>query len=357
LFYCSAVHVVVKAIDMIIVSYPWQWFCTIAVPTCFCGIQHGVASTGLESTSPQRFQIVKTALALLIVLFLLQWTIGHWSGSLALQADAGHLFSDVLALLITLSAIWLARRPASDRATFGHQRVEILAALLNGLSLLGIAGWMIYESVQRWQSPQAVLSGPMLLGALLGLVINGVNLLSLSQGDRQDLNLRAAFLHTASDFASSIGALVAGISIHLWHCFWIDTCIALMVAGLTLISALPLLKESLEVMLEYAPKSVDLTAIRDLLAGLPEITQVEKLRVWSLTRESIALCLHLQVSAALDHRDRDRLLKTLQNRLREEFQIQETIIQISSLPIQSLSMPHPLFRQSLAEQILADQVF
>ncbi len=116
------------------------------------------------------------------------------------------------------------------------------------------------------------------------------------------------------------------------------------------------MKESLEVMLEYAPKSVDLAAIRELLAAFPEIEQVDKLRVWSLTQESIALCLHLQVSPALDHRDRDRLLKTLQNRLGEEFQIQEAIIQISSLPIQSLSMPHPLFRQSLAEQILADQV-
>jgi cobalt-zinc-cadmium efflux system protein len=342
---------------MTIASQPWQWFRTLTVPTCFCGIQHRIESAGLESTPQRRLQMVKTALALLIVLFFAQWTIGHWSGSLALQADAGHLFSDVVALAITLSAIGLARRPAGDRATFGHQRIEMLAALLNGLSLLGIAGWMIYETVQRWQSPQTVLGAPMLLGALLGLVINGFNLFTLSQGDRRDLNLRAAFLHTASDFASSIGALVAGISIHLWDCVWIDTCIGLMVAGLTLVSALPLLKESLEVILEYAPTSVDVPAMRAWLAGLPEIEQVEKLRVWSLTRESIALCLHVQVRIDLDHHDRDRLLKTLQNRLREEFQIQDAIIQISSLPIQSLSAPHPLFRQSLAEQILADQIF
>jgi cobalt-zinc-cadmium efflux system protein len=342
---------------MTIASQPWQWFRALTVPTCFCGISHQVGSAAQASTPQRRFQMVKTALALLIVLFLLQWTIGHWSGSLALQADAGHLFSDVVALAITLSAIWLARRPAGDRATFGHQRVEILAALLNGLSLLGIAGWMIYETVQRWQSPQTVLGAPMLLGAVLGLAVNGFNLFTLSQSDRADLNLRAAFLHTAADCASSIGALVAGISIHLWDCVWIDTCIGLMVAGLTLVSALPLLKESLEVMLEYAPKSVDLSAIRAWLTGLPEIEQVEKLRVWSLTRESIVLCLHLQVSATLDHHDRDRLLKTLQNRLREEFQIQEAIIQISSLPIQSLAAPHPLFRQSLADQVLADPVF
>jgi cobalt-zinc-cadmium efflux system protein len=336
---------------MTVVSQPWRWFRALAVPTCFCGMPHGFSATGRSSTSQQRLEIVKTALALLIVLFFAQWTIGHWSGSLTLQADAGHLFSDVLALVITFGAIWWARRPADDRATFGHQRLEILAALFNGVSLLGIAGWIVYESVLRWQAPQAVLSGPMLLGALLGLAINGLNLITLSQGDRQDLNLRAAFLHTASDFASSIGALIAGVSIHLWHCFWIDTCIGLMVAGLTLISALPLLRESLEVMLEYAPKSVDIAAIRELLATFPAIERVETLRVWSLTRESIALCLHLQVGANLDQADRDRLLKTLQNRLRDDFQIQEVIIQISSLPIHALSATHPLFRQSLLAQV------
>jgi cobalt-zinc-cadmium efflux system protein len=336
---------------MTVVSQPWRWFRALAVPTCFCGMPHGFSATGRSSTSQQRLEIVKTALALLIVLFFAQWTIGHWSGSLTLQADAGHLFSDVLALVITFGAIWWARRPADDRATFGHQRLEILAALFNGVSLLGIAGWIVYESVLRWQAPQAVLSGPMLLGALLGLAINGLNLIALSQGDRQDLNLRAAFLHTASDFASSIGALIAGVSIHLWHCFWIDTCIGLMVAGLTLISALPLLRESLEVMLEYAPKSVDIAAIRELLATFPAIERVETLRVWSLTRESIALCLHLQVGANLDQADRDRLLKTLQNRLRDDFQIQEVIIQISSLPIHALSATHPLFRQSLLAQV------
>jgi cobalt-zinc-cadmium efflux system protein len=336
---------------MTVVSQPWRWFRALAVPTCFCGMPHGFSATGRSSTSQQRLEIVKTALALLIVLFFAQWTIGHWSGSLTLQADAGHLFSDVLALVITFGAIWWARRPADDRATFGHQRLEILAALFNGVSLLGIAGWIVYESVLRWQAPQAVLSGPMLLGALLGLAINGLNLITLSQSDRQDLNLRAAFLHTASDFASSIGALIAGVSIHLWHCFWIDTCIGLMVAGLTLISALPLLRESLEVMLEYAPKSVDIAAIRELLATFPAIERVETLRVWSLTRESIALCLHLQVGANLDQADRDRLLKTLQNRLRDDFQIQEVIIQISSLPIHALSATHPLFRQSLLAQV------
>ncbi|NJM46460.1 MAG: cation transporter [Alkalinema sp. RU_4_3] len=298
----------------------------------------------------QKFQVVKTTLALLIVLFFAQWAIGHWSGSLALQADASHLFSDVLALGITLLAIALARRPAGDRATFGHQRVEILAALFNGLSLLGISGWILYVSLMRWQAPQDVLSLPMLMGSLLGLAINGFNLWALSQGGK-DLNIRAAFLHTASDFVGSIGAMIAGISIHLWHCLWIDTCIGFMVAGITLMSAVPLLQESLEVMLEYAPKSLDLKAVRDCLTDEPSIVQVETLRVWSLTRENIVVCLHLKVSDSLNDGDRDRLLKRLQARLRTNFQIQEAIIQISSSSLHPSALIHPLLQPNLLEQV------
>jgi cobalt-zinc-cadmium efflux system protein len=336
---------------MAILGQPWQWPRMMVVPACFCGMRHSIESSGPDSQ--QKLRVVKTTLALLIVLFFAQWTIGHWSGSLALQADASHLFSDVLALGITLFAIGLARRPANDRATFGHQRVEILAALFNGVSLLGISGWILYASLMRWQAPQAVLSLPMLLGSLLGLAINGFNLWALSRGGKGDLNIKAAFLHTASDLVSSIGAMIAGISIHLWHCFWIDTCIGFMVAGITMISAVPLLQESLEVVLEYAPKSLDLQEIRDCLADEPAIEQVATLRVWSLTREKVVVCLHLKVSDTLDDGDRDRLLKRLQTQLQGRFQIHEAIIQISSASTKPDRPIHPLFQQNLLEQALS----
>ncbi len=290
--------------------------------------------------------MVRTALGLLIILFFVQWAIGHWSGSLALQADAGHILSDILALGVTFGAIALAKRPTDDRATFGHQRLEILAALLNGLSLLGISGWIIYESLWRWQSPPDVLSLPMLLGSLLGLTINGFNLWVLSQESQRSLNLKAAFLHTASDLVSSIGAVVAGISIHLWHCVWIDTCIALVVAGLTMVSALPLLRESLEVFLEYAPKSLDLAALRAVVVANPGVEKIESLRVWSLTQETTALCLKLQVTGDLAHRD--RLLQMLQTQLTQDFHIHEVTIQISNIQ----SNVHPMFQQSLLKSVL-----
>jgi cobalt-zinc-cadmium efflux system protein len=326
---------------------PWWISLQIRVPTCLCGIRHGITSD-LDT----RLKTIRTALTLLLVLFLAQWAIGHWSGSLALQADAGHLFSDVLALAVTLSAIWLAKRPADDRATFGHQRVEILAALLNGLSLLGISGWIIHESLSRWQSPQDVLSAPMLLGSLLGLSVNSVNLVILSQENQQNLNLKAAFLHTASDLANSVGALIAGITIHLWHCLWIDTCIALMVAGLTIVTALPLLKDSLEIFLEYAPATIDVKSIRKAVLNFPEVEQINSLKLWSLTQESMALCLKIQVSIELSPRDRDQVLKRLEAQLRQSFQIDEITIQISSsLPQQALGV-HPIFQQSLLEKVL-----
>jgi cobalt-zinc-cadmium efflux system protein len=325
-------------------QYSWNLLEAFAIP-CFCGIQHA-------GDRDRQLQAVKTSLILVSVFCVTQWLIGHWSSSLALQADAGHLLSDALALVITFSAIWLAKRPAHERATFGHQRVEILAALLNGLGLLGISVWIIHESWLRWQAPQAILSTPMILGSLIGLCLNVLNLLALYKESQQSLNLRAAFLHTVSDLASSIGAIIAGISIHFWHCFWVDTFIGLIVAALTIATALPLLKDSLEVFLEYAPLAIDIQALQEAVLAFPEVKHISTLRLWSLTQENTALCLKIQVSIELDPVDRDYLLKQIETQLKRSFGVSEVTIQISSLPSQAARPVHQLFQQSLAEKIL-----
>ena len=161
----------------------WFGFNTFLMPSCFCGVRHSV-----NSDPDRKLQAVRTSLVVVTIFCLSQWMVGHWSGSLTLQADAGHLFSDVFALGITLLALTLARRPADDRATFGHHRLEIIAAFLNGLSLLGISIWIIHESLSRWQLPQDILSIPMLFGSIVGLLVNGFNLITLSKSSRDDLN-------------------------------------------------------------------------------------------------------------------------------------------------------------------------
>lgn len=313
---------------------------------CYCGYLHPE-----RQSAAQRVQAIAIAIVLLSSLFASELAIGAWSHSLSLLADAGHLFADVAALGMTLVAAWLARRPASDRATFGHQRVEILAALLNGLSLLAIAGFVTWESLERFNLPQTVLGLPMLVGASLGLMINCLNMLLLHKQSQDDLNMKAAFLHIVADAASSVGVIVASLTIYFWHWMWMDTTASLLVAGLTSLSALPLVKESLEILLEYSPSAIDPTEVRAALTAFETVERVENLRIWSITSGQIALSAQIQVSNALDAQDRDRLLQALQNHLRGAFQIQEVVLQLNGSPKTEKAAFHPLLHQSLIEHV------
>jgi cobalt-zinc-cadmium efflux system protein len=204
-------------------------------PLCFCGVNHQIN----QIPPARKMRVVSIALLSLSLLFAVEWGMAKLSGSLSLQADAGHLMTDLSALLITLGATWLAGRHP------GNQKLETLAALVNALGLLVIALVIGWEGVERWRSPQIVMGLPMLVGGLLGLGVNGLNLWLLGRNSQGDLNLRAAYLHTVSDAASSVGILLASLSIHLWHLQWMDVTVSWLVAGLTGLSALPLIRDSL----------------------------------------------------------------------------------------------------------------
>ena len=312
---------------------------------CYCGYLH--------SEDPnQKVQMVSIALVLLSSLFATELVVGALSHSLSLLADAVHLCADIAALGMTLLAAWIAQRPAQGRSTFGHQRVEILVALLNGLSLLAIAAFVIWESVDRFHTPQTVLGLPMLIGATVGLGVNSLNLGLLHQRSQTDLNLRAAFLHVMADTASSIGMIAASLAIYFWHWMWIDATASLLVAALTTVSALPLIKESLEVLLEYAPSSIDPTEVETSLLTFEPVAQVKNLRIWSITSGHIAINAHLYILTSLEAHDRDCLLEQIKTHLSQTFLIQEMTLQIISE--QSLEKPkiHPFFNQSLTSHVL-----
>ncbi|OKH39186.1 hypothetical protein NIES2101_35730 [Calothrix sp. HK-06] len=160
-------------------------------------------------------------LVLLTVFFIVEWSIGLWSQSLSLQADAGHMFSDIAALAISLVGSLLAQRPANHKATFGYRRLETLAALANSLGLIFLAGFIIWESIQRWQSPQNIMGLPMLITAVLGLVVNLFNITLLHPHSHNDLNLRGAMLHMISDTVSSVGVILAALAVHLLLAYFI----------------------------------------------------------------------------------------------------------------------------------------
>jgi cobalt-zinc-cadmium efflux system protein len=302
----------------------------------------------------QKAKTLWVTVGLLAVFFVAEWSVGLWSQSLSLQADAGHILSDIAALAISLMASFLAQKPAKRKATFGHQRIEVLAALLNGLGLLAIATFVTWEAIQRWQHPATILGLPMLGIAVLGLIVNLLNITLLHPHTHNDLNLRGALLHVIADTASSVGVIIAALAVHLWDWWWADVAISLVVATFTGLSALPLVQESLKIFLEYAPESINPVEVEISLKSFPGVVQVEKLHIWTISLNKVMLCANLTVESATIQ-ERDRLLNKLEAHIRKTFNIAEITLQLTSCRNPSVLPIHPLFKQDLAFMLSASQ--
>ena len=294
----------------------------------------------------QKTQTLWITIGLLSGFFVMESSIGLWSHSLSLLADAEHLFSDIAALGLTLLASYIARKPAADRATFGYRRVEILAALVNGLSLLAIAVLITCEAIGRFQAPEPVLGLPMLITSLIGLVVNILNITLLHQHSHDDLNLRGAFLHVVADAISSVGVILAAIAIYYLNWLWIDAVASLIVAMLTGLSAVPLIWESVRILMEYAPQSINPTVVAASLKTFPQVESIEKLHIWTITAGQVMLCAHVKVQSSTVVQQ-ERLLKQLQSHLNQEFGIPESILQLTNSDNRELVTQHPLFNQNL----------
>lgn len=315
---------------------------------CTCGCPPLENFNREQSTQKQR--ILCIALGLLSVFFCAEVGVSVWSGSLSLLADAGHMLSDVTALGLTLVANFLAQRPAAGRATFGHHRVEVLAALSNGLGLLAIAGFIAWEACDRFAHPEPVLALPMLMGAIAGLLVNSCNISLLHEHSAHDLNLRGALLHMVADVASSMGVLIAAIAIYLWQWQWVDPTASLLVAVLTGCSALPLIRESVEILLEYSPRSIDPDQVKSAILEFDQVKQVDDLHIWTVGSGQTLLCARL-VTTELDGLARDQLTPQIQAHLRLHFGISQSILQIMSCQMLQPILLHPLFQQDLVTLI------
>lgn len=299
---------------------------------------------------PQKTQLLWITVALLAGFFVVEWSVGLWTHSLSLKADAGHILSDIAALGVSLIATLVQRRPATHKATFGYDRVEVLAALANGLLLIAIAIFIFWEAIHRFHNPENILGLPMLAVAGLGLIINLLNITLLHPHTHNDLNLQGVFLHIIADTGSSVGVLVAAITIHLWNWFWADAVISLIVAIFISISALPLIKESLKIILEYAPSSINPKEVEDALRLFPGVLEVEKLHIWTISSAKVMLCANLIVESATIE-ERDRLLRHLQAFIWQKFQIKDSTLQLTSTKSKAKIPNHPLFNQSLVSML------
>ncbi len=280
-----------------------------------------------ERRSAQSLNKLKFALGLTFI-YMLAEAVGGWlSNSLALLADAGHMLTDVAALSLTLAAIWIAARPATDRKTFGYYRYEILAAFVNGIALVLISLWVIYEAFERWQTPQNVKGFEMTAVAVGGLIVNIIAAFLLHGGDDHDLNMRGAWLHVMGDLLGSVAAIIAGVLIIAFGWAWADAASSVLISLIIIFGAWNLIKESVNVLLEGTPAHINLAAVEQAILQTKNVENVHDLHVWTITSGMEALSVHVV------HREnvaQSELLGQIKAKLHDEFGIDHLTIQMET---------------------------
>jgi len=255
--------------------------------------------------------------------------VGGWlTNSLALIADAGHMLTDVAALGLTLGAIWFASRPATPRKTFGWYRLEILAAFVNGLVLVLLSIWVIYEAIERWRSPEPVLGLQMTLIAAGGLVANVISARLLHSDHEHDLNMHGAWLHIMGDVLGSLAAMIAGLLIITQGWFWADPVTSVIISVIIIVGAVRLVLDSVNVLLEGTPAHIDLSSIMSALMKLDGVDGVHDLHVWTISSGREALSVHISHRKDVAHSE---LLARVRDRLQTEFAIDHLTIQMETL--------------------------
>lgn len=265
------------------------------------------------------------ALALTATFTVAEVVGGLLTGSLALLADAGHMLSDSLSIALALGASWLASRPATWNRSFGYQRAEVLAALFNGLTLVLISVWIIYEGVQRFEDPPEVLGGGLLAVAIGGLLVNLLAAWVLSRGAGDNLNVAGALRHVLADIAGSVGAILAGLIIIFTGWRYADPVVSMLIAVLIARSAWSIIRDAVRILLEAAPKGLDAGEIGNAMASMQGVREVHDLHVWTITSGFPALSAHVLVDPGIDCHARRRQVATM---LRERYGISHTTLQV-----------------------------
>ncbi len=286
---------------------------------------HGHAHGHTTDRSGSR-RALSISLTLTVSYGLVQIVTGIWFHSLALLADAVHNVSDGGAIALALGAAWAAGLPSRGPRTFGWRRTEILAALVNGLALVAISGWIFYAAYQRLNQPPHVVGAGVLIVGAVGVVANGVPvILMLRASGSDDLNLRGALIHAATDVLGSAGAAASGLIVILTGWRYADPLVGAAIGLIVLVSSWGLIRESLRILLEAAPSDCDPELIGQTLADADGVKQVHDLHIWTITSGFPALSAHIVAQLGTDH---DRLLHRLEALLHDRFAMSHTTLQI-----------------------------
>ncbi len=307
----------------------------MAAPTVSSSDEHDLAHRhnggAGHSHSHNRAERSRRRLSIVLVLtavYMVAEAVGGWmTGSLALLADAGHMLTDVAALALALIAVWFGSRPATSSKTFGYYRLEILAALINGVALILISLLIFYEAYQRWAEPPAVRSGLMMLVATGGLIINLVCARLLHGDHKDDLNVRGARLHIIGDALGSVGAILAGGFMWLYGWYAADPLFSCLISLLIIWSSWHLIRESTNILLEGTPAHINLAAVEDAILQTDGVEDVHDLHVWTITSGREALSAHVIHVETISQAE---ILKELRAKLSDRFGVDHLTIQLET---------------------------
>ena len=250
---------------------------------------------------------------------------GYSTNSMALIADASHNFSDVLGLLVAWLAVWLSQKAPTAKRTYGYKSASILAALFNAVFLLIAIGGIITEAIQRLNQPATPHGWTVISVALLGVIVNGVTTFLFVHGQKEDLNIKGAFMHMAADTGVSLGVVVTGFIMLATDWTWLDPVVSLVIAVIILIGTWGLLRDAINLALNGVPNNVDLAAITKCIASQPSVSKVHDLHVWAIDTSDNALSVHLVRDTTENN---DCFLNDLDQQLRTHYNIQHITIQV-----------------------------
>lgn len=267
------------------------------------------------------------SISLTSIIFVAELIGGFYTGSLALLSDSAHVFMDVFALGLTWIALRISALPPTNNHTYGFRRIQILAAIINGSTLLLIAVEILKEALNRFRNPGEILAGPMLVIAVIGLLVNLLVAFVLNDHDHSNLNVRSAWLHVIGDAAASVGVIIAGVVLYFTGWQWVDPLVSLLIGALIIVSAVRVLRPSIHILVEGVPEHINYEEVIAAIQGTDDVDQVHDLHIWALDSSRVALTAHLVVENGMIENSQ-RLIEELQEDLAQKFQIHHTTFQI-----------------------------
>lgn len=266
--------------------------------------------------------ILLTAATLLAELFG-----GIWTNSLALLADAAHVFLDLFALLLSLAAIRLASYPASDTRTFGWHRAEVFASFINGTTVFLMAGWILYEAAGRLAAPEPVKSFPMFIIAAVGLLTNLLAAAALHRHSSDDLNVKSAFLHVVGDAAASVGVIIGGLVIYYSKWYALDAVISLGIGAVIIRGAWGVIRSSVHILLEGVPRGMSTAAVAESIRSIDGVRDVHHLNIWTICSHIQALSAHVDIEPSYKEKQA-AVLRAIEEHLLSLYHISHTTLQV-----------------------------